>query len=180
MDETNVNIETTEQVDTSTQSEDTITTEPFKTFTTEDDYKKELQSVSSKAKYEILKELGIKNVGEFNTMKEKYQTAINEQNDLKKRYDELSNEKTKLNEQNAILRFNISPDYAEDALTLAKTKVSETTTLDDALQTILSKNPSWQNGNSNITFGTEKSNVDSTTEEQRKIDAVLNSVGIFR
>lgn len=179
MEETNVNIETTEQVDTSTQEDNNTTNEPFKTFTTEDDYKKELQSISSKAKYDILKELGIKNVSEFTNIKNEYESVLNEKNELTKRYDELSQQKMVLDEQNAILRLNISPDYAEDALTLAKTKMSDTISLDEALKTVITKNPSWQVGSGNITFGTEKSNVDSTTEEQRKIQSVLQSVGIY-
>ena len=56
MEETKV----TEQVVETTTQEPTQATEPYKVFATEDEYKREMQSLTSKGKFELLKELNAK------------------------------------------------------------------------------------------------------------------------
>jgi HEPN domain-containing protein len=73
--------------------------EPFKVFNTEEEFNKVLQSASSKAKGEILKELGINSVAEFKEQYEKVEQLTEISNTLteaQSRIDGLIEEKLRL------------------------------------------------------------------------------------
>ena len=77
---------------TTTEAEvESKSTEPFKSFATEEEFKKAIQSERSKAKGEILKELGVSSVNDFNTLKSKYEDAIKDK--IVSRVEEYAKEK---------------------------------------------------------------------------------------
>lgn len=74
-------------------------TKPFKVFETEEEFNRVLQSASSKAKGEILKELGINSVAEFKEQYKKveqFKELSQELTDIKAEVDKLIEEKLKL------------------------------------------------------------------------------------
>ena len=111
------------------------TPEAYKAFTTEEDYNKALQSERSKAKNEILKEMGLTNVKDgVDTMAKV--TAVEEK--LQSYID-----KSVALEENLLLTKNsVKEDYQSEALALAKGKVSDKVDLQAALTEVLVKFPS--------------------------------------
>jgi len=125
------------------------------TFSRED-YDKAIKSASSKAKYDILKELGINSVKEFQELKNTYETAINEKVSLEENINTLNKDKVKLQEDLLLSRLGVSDEYSNDLLTLAKSKVDENHTLEQVSKELLEKYPQWRNSKETIKMGTEK------------------------
>lgn len=103
----------------------------YKTFATEEEYNNALKSERSKAKGELLKEAGVESVDQ---MKAKFKLA-DEAGTYKAKAEKLGTDLL-LNEN------NVNPEYSEEALTLAKAKVTEQKPLADALKDVLAKFPS--------------------------------------
>lgn len=110
------------------------TQEPYKAFATEEDYQKELKSAQSKAKNEILQKLGVKSVDEGTQNLTK---ADQLEQDLKATVSRLQ----QLEEENVLVRAEISDDYKKEALTLARASVDENTSLEVALKQVVEKFP---------------------------------------
>lgn len=137
--QTNVTIdEIKEPVEAPTENS---TSEPAPKVWTEEEYNKAIQSASSKAKYELLKELGIANVKEFHDLKATYEKSINEKNELETGKDNLTKENSKLKEDLVMARLGVSDDYKEDLLVLARPKVDESHTLEDVSKDLLKRFP---------------------------------------
>lgn len=122
-----------------------------------DEHKKALQSASSKAKYDILKELGINSVKEFQELKNTYEMTINERKSLEEKLAEMSNKNTTLEEDLILTKLGVSEEYKKDVLTLAKTKIDDGHNLETVSKQLLEKYPQWKNVRETIRMGTEKS-----------------------
>ena len=62
--------------------------QPFKSFESEEDYNKVLQSERRKAKYQILKDLGLENVEEFKSMKKTFDESAAKTSELEAKVKE--------------------------------------------------------------------------------------------
>jgi len=148
------------------------TVEPASEFKapTEDEFNKAIQSASSKAKFAILQELGIKSVDEFKQLKATYETSIKDAGEIRSKLETSEKEKKALTEDLATVKLGISDEYKEDFLTLVHSKVSDSKTFDEAAKEVLSKNPTWQSNGNTIKLGVEKSEtkIDSSEEARRK------------
>ena len=138
-------------------------TKPFKTFETEEDYNRAFKSEVSKAKNEWLKSTGVSSVEEFKNKESQYNSAIEENSKLQKDLETARAELTKANEKNIVLELGVDKDYEDDALTLARAKVTNDIDLKTALSDVLKKNPTWTT-KSDVKIGVEKSDVKGTPE----------------
>lgn len=118
----------------------------------EQDIDKQIQSAKSKAKGDILKELGISSVKEFkenytkkeSTMEERLQTLEKQNAEYQK---QLSTEK-----QNSLMvKYNIPEDSREDVSILVNAKNPE-----NMEETIKQYSEKWFSGNSQVNIGGEK------------------------
>ena len=119
---------------TQTTEQDTATVESFKAFATEADYNNAIKSERSKAKNEILLELGVSNVNDGKEALTKASTIETELNTYKEK-------STQLEEQLALTKLGVKESYSEEALALAKAKVSDTVDLTAALTEVAVKFP---------------------------------------
>lgn len=106
--------------------------EPFKVFTTEEDFNKTLQSERSKAKHEVLKELNVNTVAEV-------KTALTAYDAVQKIAEELKGKTSRLEEQLLVNQMGILPEFIQEAVTLAKAKTDKPLT--DALAEVVLKFP---------------------------------------
>lgn len=159
--ETSVNDSTTVKEESSIQEVETYSRE---------DYDKAIKSASSKAKYDILKELGINSVKEFHELKNTYESAISEKETLAESVSTLSKDKTRLEESLMLSKLGVSEEYTNDLLTLAKSKVDENHTLEQVSKELLEKYPQWRTSKETIKMGTERSDNRSTEPE---VDSAL-------
>lgn len=117
---------------------------PFKVYASEDEYRKDVQSVASKSKFELLKELGIKNVDEGKlrfTELEAVRTEITELSKFKDELELVRKEKESLTEDLLATKLGIKEDSKADFLVLSKSKMNSTegTTLEEAMKSTLEK-----------------------------------------
>ena len=126
---------------------------------TETELNKRLQSASSKAKGELLKELGINSVKDFQDLKTNYETAINNKTTLEESISTLNQEKTKLSGDLMLTKLGVSEEYKDDLLTLAKSKVDENHSLEDISKSLLEKFPQFKGVKETIKMGTEKATI---------------------
>lgn len=157
---------------------DNKSTEPFRTFNTEDEFKRYIQSEKSKAKNDLLKELGVQGVSEFSNLKSTYEKAIEDKKEITDNLTRLQNENTALNEKNILLELNVDDRYADDTLTLARSKVSDTVNLKDAVEEVLKKNPNWKNNTTGIRIGIEKTNNEPENTDDKTMRVILGRLGI--
>ena len=129
---------------------------------TEAELNKKLQSASSKAKNDIMKELGINSIKDFQDLKATYETAVNDKNILEENIKTLNQEKTKLSEDLMLTKLGVSEEYRDDLLTLAKSKVDNAHTLEDVSKSLLEKFPQFKSTKEQIKMGTEKANIKDT------------------
>lgn len=130
---------------------------------TEAELNKKLQSASSKAKNDIMKELGINSIKDFQDLKTNYETAINTKTSLEENINTLNQEKTKLSEDLLLTKLGVSEEYREDLLTLAKSKVDNDHTLEDVSKSLLEKFPQFKGVKETIKMGTEKAEIKQDT-----------------
>lgn len=152
-------IDTTAQeptVEDSTTVIDESSPEEVETYSKED-YDKAIKSASSKAKYDILKELGITSVKEFQDLRSTYENAISSKASLEESISNLNKEKSKLQEDLMLSKLGVSEEYSNDLLTLAKSKVDESHTLEQVSKELLERYPQWRSSREIIKMGTEKS-----------------------
>ncbi|NLZ45513.1 MAG: hypothetical protein GX896_02360 [Clostridiales bacterium] len=108
--------------------------EPFKTFESEDDYNREIRSQRSKAKKEVLDELGVKSIDEAKTNLSKSATLETELNETKSKYQTLE-------QDYHLSKAGVKDEYKEEVITLAKAKMNDETTFDKALEAVIQKMP---------------------------------------
>jgi len=119
---------------------------------TKEEYEKALKSSASKAKFQILQELNVKSVDDFKAKSQTIENSLKELDDIKK-------ENNRLKEDLLIKELNISDDYRDDFLTLAKAKATDTQDLKSVATEILNKNPAWVKNSEPIKIGNEKSDI---------------------
>lgn len=151
IDDTSANTVVTAENNTTEQVEVTP-----KTFT-EEEYNKAIQSASSKAKFDILKELGINSVKEFKDLQTTYNNAIQEKETLNNKTQELENELAKIKLDNKITSLGIAEEYKDDFMELAEVKMTKTSkSFDEVSKEILEKNQHWIKTNSIEKLGTDR------------------------
>lgn len=154
--------ETTEGENSTEKNEETSKeSKPFKVYTTEEEYQKELKSAQSKAKNEILQKLGVNSV-------DKATSSLTEAEQMKKDLQLAMNKMGELEEKTAVAEANIAEDYRQDALTLAKSKVNDNTTLADALKQVVERYPNFSNQPKDTKKGVEKVGGDRSKENSPK------------
>ena len=126
---------------------------------TESELNKRIQSATSKGKNELMKELGISSVKDFQDLKTNYETAINTKTSLEENINTLNQEKVKLSEDLMLTKLGVSEEYKEDLLTLAKSKVDDNHTLEDISKSLLEKFPQFKGVKETIKMGTEKAEI---------------------
>lgn len=122
------------EVETTQETGGEETKQPFKAFETEDDYNKTIKSERSRAKKEVLDELGIKSINEAKTSLSKSATLETELNETKTKYQTLE-------QDYHLSKVGVKDEYKEEVITLAKAKVNDETTFDKALETVVQKMP---------------------------------------
>lgn len=110
------------------------TKQPFKAFESEDDYNRTIKSERSKAKKEVLDELGIKSIDEAKTNLSKSATLETELNETKSKYQTLE-------QDYHLSKAGVKDEYKEEVITLANAKVNDETTFDKALEAVVEKMP---------------------------------------
>jgi hypothetical protein len=171
-----------EQVAAAAPAEDTTPVEeskPFKVYSSEDEYKKELQSVASKAKFALLQELNLKNLEEARakfTELEFTKSELKALNDVKAELDAAKSEKQKLSENLLMTELGVKTELRDDFLVLAKNKVSKDLPLEDAAKSVLEKYTYFKGSNDVAAqvaqkIGTEKKpqQVDFKEEEKKRL-----------
>jgi hypothetical protein len=137
--------EQTEKVTTPEHKPTEQTGAPYKVYTSEDEFKKEVQSLSSKAKFEMLKEVGVKNLEEIRVKfaeLEASKAEISEFMKMKEQLESVKAEKEKMAEDLLVTKFKIKDEVRNEAMTLAKAKMPEfDNSLEKAMSEIIKKFP---------------------------------------
>lgn len=108
--------------------------QPFKAFESEEEYNKTIKSERSKAKKEVLDELGIKSIDEAKTNLNKSATLETELNETRSKYQTLE-------QDYHLSKVGVKDEYKEEVVTLARAKVNDETTFDKALEAVVQKMP---------------------------------------
>lgn len=137
--------------DTTVESTETEKTVELKY--SEEDMSKAIQSATSKGKGDILKELGIGSVKEFKEMKKTYETAVNEKANLETQLESLTNKLICKN-------LNVKDDVSEDFIDLAKKRVKDGTTFEDAAKAVAELYPNMLVNNTTY----EKTGIEKKTD----------------
>lgn len=170
MENNNIKVEQTESntEDVSIQTESTaeqVDTSNDYIAPTKEQYERALQSASSKAKYNILKELGINSVDAFKAEKSKYDELIKTSSDRESEIATLKSENDKLKTDIMLNELGVDEAYKDDLLVLARARTTDNTDLKSAAQEVLSKNPNWKAHKEPVNLGTERSELKDTTQE---------------
>jgi hypothetical protein len=117
------------EAETQTTETETVEQKTEPRMYSEEEYNKAVQSASGKAKNEILKELGITSVKDFNILKQTYETAIKDAEVLASTNESLSNR--------LILKdLDIRDDVIDDFISLAKKRVSDNKSFEQAAKEV--------------------------------------------
>lgn len=114
----------------------------FKTFSSEEDFTKFTQSISSKAKNELLDEIGYKSVSEIKGVVEKgsqYDEVSNKYTEIETKYNSVLAESEKLKVDLLTTKYNINDEFKDEFVTLAKSKVTDEVDIDTAAQSVYEK-----------------------------------------
>lgn len=179
LENTEINITGTEPVTTTTASEPIATenteVEPvnvdannvvketyYKSFKTEDDWKKYESSLDNKFSTNVLKEFNV------SSKKELHDTISNYESQIKSLQDEINTMK----QEKAL--DGISDEYKDDALIIAQAKAAKNNiSLDEAIKEIITKNPTWAKSHTVNSLGTEKSQNDKAKNTDPVTEAFL-------
>lgn len=161
--------------ETETNGEQGLTPTPEKTETnveksaytapSEEEYKKAIQSAKSKAKFELLQELEIKNVEEFHNLKNKYNSAIESYDSLKTELDNANQRYEELEQTIKLKSLGVADEYKDYFLTLMKAQLRNPEDFDVVGEAILNRNPSWRVNAPAVKMGVEKSESKDTVKE---------------
>lgn len=112
-------------------------TKPFKTFETEEDFKKVIQSESSKAQYKLLQELGVDKLDDVKAWK-----ASNEELATVKADKEAKDAKiAELSTELTFTKLGVKDEFRSDLLALAKASVNEDTDFETATKAVVERHP---------------------------------------
>jgi hypothetical protein len=125
-------------------------TKVFKTFATEEEFTNAVKSERSKAKNEILTELGVKSVDDA-------KAALAAKQEL----EAVKLNVAQLQEQLVLTQNSVADAYKNEALTLARANLKEGVTLEAALKEVLVKFPNMVKPTS-VAKGIENVGIDST------------------
>jgi len=118
------------------------TSAPFKVYNSEDDFKKDIQSAASKAKYEVLKELNVKSLDEVKSKiieLEAAKTELVEATKIKSEYEQVKLQKQQVEESLLLTQLGVVPELKDDFLVLAKAKVTTELPLPEAAKSVIEK-----------------------------------------
>lgn len=157
-----------------TNATEVATEQPFKVFSNEEDFKKELQSISSKAKFEILKEFEAKSVDDIKARVAKVdelQKTIEELNTGKQSL-ESELEKTKAEKEQITQEFTLKTLKVNEELQkefLAIVNITEGDSFEAKCKAVIEKMPYFTAGEkTHIKIGNEKSNKKITLQDRSK------------
>lgn len=131
------------------------------TAPTEEEYNTALKSASNKAKTDILKELGVKSVKEFQDLLATVESEKGSYEDLKTKSEEklknLEVELSKAREEIALTKLGIPDEYKKDMLELARNSTSDEKDLETALKEVVERyKPLLSSSMGTPRFGVEK------------------------
>lgn len=110
----------------------TIEVTVFKAFESEDEYNKAIQSASSKAKGDLLKEMGVSSVQDvkdkFGKIAE-YEASHTKYAELEGSFNALKGEHEKTIDELITTKYGVNDDFKNEFLTLAKAGVTKDVTL---------------------------------------------------
>lgn len=169
-------------------SEDTTTeepqpTQPFKVFDSEDDFNKAIQSASSKAKGEILKELGIESVNAFKEQLTKVQESTSRIADyeaMQSRMRELETKNRNLEDNLLVAKYNLRDEAKEMFINLVRSSVKEGQSIEDVADKIYQ---TFQAGVFNdipnaVIIGTDKQSNNDLGVANPQLDAFSKGLGL--
>lgn len=146
----------------------------FKAFETEDEFNKYTQSISSKAKGDILKEIGSGSVADI---KEKISLGLQhgdlnkELEDAKSQLEQLTTTKTELEDKYIVSKYGVSEEFSKQFLTLARSGINEKVTLEQSAEQVveaLKKNPFQQGTGRVVKIGSQQSGSQDLTDPTLK------------
>lgn len=170
-----------EVVETSQQEIDSVDTaenvsdkefKPFKVFLTEEDYNKELQSTSSKAKFSILQNIGEKSVDDIRSKLDNYNKLLEEKLKLEKEYIEFKESTNKEKEEHLLTTLGVDDNKKNDFLILAKSKVTEDKALDVVANELINLYPTFKTETVKAKVGVEKTKTDTLHKKMAEIESV--------
>jgi chromosome segregation ATPase len=141
--------------------------EPFKVFDTEEDYNKVLQSASSKAKGEILKELGINSVAEFKEQYEKVEQLTELSNTLteaQSRIDSLLEEKLRLESIILATKYPMSDEASKMFAELVSVKRGDRDLIEVADEVYNTLQSGFKQLPTKVVFGAERAPEEPKSE----------------
>ena len=131
---------------------------PFKAFATEEEFNNTIKSERSKAKGEVLNELGLKSIDEI-------KERITKSTTLETKLTETESKYAALQEDYEVTKIGIKEEYRSEALTLAKAKVNTEMDLGAALKAVAEKMPMMVDAVKGVRkIGNDQSNKDGEAE----------------
>lgn len=121
---------------------DKETTTPFKAFESEEEFNKFTQSISSKAKGELLKEIGGSNVNEIKdylTKGKQYDDVSSKITGIEEKYKAVLDENSVLKTDLIVTKYNVADEFKDEFITLAKAKITDDIGLEQAAQSVYEK-----------------------------------------
>jgi ribonucleotide reductase alpha subunit len=140
---------------------------PFKVFETEDEFNKVLQSASSKAKGEILKELGINSVAEFKEQYEKVEQLTEISNTLaevQSRVDSLVEEKQRLESIILATKYPMSEEASKMFAELVSVKRGDRDLIEVADEVYNTLQSGFKQLPTKVVFGAERAPEEPKSE----------------
>ena len=150
------------------------TEQPFKVFNSEEDFKKELQSISSKAKFEILKEFEAKSVDDIKARVAKadeLQKTIEELNtgkqSLESELEKIKAEKEQITQEFTLKTLKVNEELQKEFLAIVN--ITEGDSFEAKCKAVIAKMPYFAGGEKNpVKIGNEKSNQKITIQDRIK------------
>lgn len=150
----------TEQVVETPEAEGLNPQEPFKTFENEEEFNKVLQSTSSKAKGEILKELGINSVNAFKEQFAKVsenEEILTQLETLKTEAEALTKAKLELEDNLLTAKYGLTEDSKDLFINMVRSSGSERALLDVAEEVYQKlQGGMFKNTPTKVVFGADK------------------------
>jgi len=142
--------------------------EPFKVFNTEEEFNKVLQSASSKAKGEILKELGINSVAEFKEQYEKVEQLTEISNTLaevQSRVDSLVEEKLRLESIILATKYPLSDEASKMFAELVSVKRGDRDLIEVADEVYNTLQSGFKQLPTKVVFGADRSEAQNLIDD---------------
>ena len=156
MEEANNTVTTETSIPSDTASDVKPEPETMHSYSQEE-YDKAIKSAASKAKGDILKELGITSVKDFAILKESYEKSISDTEALRKTNEELSNKLV-------LKSLNVRDDNADDFISLASKRITDGKGFEQAAKEVAEAYPNMLNSPNMPKIGTEKAESEPKKE----------------